>query len=291
MSIRVGFVGFGEVASIFSAAIIKSGAEVVAYDTLLDRDNGEENLNKRRRSDEIRFVPLPDLVAQVDYIFSTVTTAQCVAVAKELSSLLEPGKTYVDLNSTSADTQLIVSDIVGSSGADFVEGVILGAVGVTGADTRILLSGENADTVCGIFQARGLNVTYYGTEIGKASTFKLLRSIFSKGMEALLLELCIAASTAGLQKELWEDIMWFMSTNSFEDVATNWLLSHVVACERRCFELRDVVKVMEDLGVDPIMTSSTLKVFNRSVSLGLHQTRVQPSSISSLVDNLTARSD
>lgn len=287
MSIRVGFVGFGEVASIFSAALIKSGAEVWAYDALLCSVNGEETLIKRCRADGIRFVPLPDLVAQVDYVFSTVTTTQCEVVAKEVSSLLRAGQTYIDLNSTSADTQRTVHDIIGLSGADFVEGVILGAVGVNGADTKILLSGDHAERICGTLKAHGLNVTYYGTEIGKASTFKLLRSIFSKGMEALLLELCIAGSKADLHEELWEDISLFMSKNRFEDVATNWLLSHVVACERRFFEVRDVVKAMEALGVDPIMTSSTLRIFERSVSLGLNKAEERPSSIKSVIDNFT----
>ena len=53
---------------------------------------------------------------------------------------LRPGQTYCDLNSTAPSVKLQLDDLLKPSGAGFVEGAILGAIGVTGAGTHILLA-------------------------------------------------------------------------------------------------------------------------------------------------------
>jgi hypothetical protein len=42
----------------------------------------------------------------------------------------------------------------------------------------------------------------------------MLRSIYSKGLEALLLELLISGEKAGIKDELWDDIVQLMKSNS-----------------------------------------------------------------------------
>jgi len=46
-SVTVGFIGFGEVASIFSKPIVEAGAQIVAYDVLLDNENGRSVFQNR----------------------------------------------------------------------------------------------------------------------------------------------------------------------------------------------------------------------------------------------------
>ena len=47
---KVTFIGFGEVASVFSSAIYEQSEEVRAYDVLLDTKDGIERLRKRSRA-------------------------------------------------------------------------------------------------------------------------------------------------------------------------------------------------------------------------------------------------
>ena len=58
--IRVGFIGFGEVASVLAALLREHGAPVSAYDVLLDR-GGAEILRKRAGALDVRFRPLGEL--------------------------------------------------------------------------------------------------------------------------------------------------------------------------------------------------------------------------------------
>jgi hypothetical protein len=63
-------------------------------------------------------------------------------------------------------------------------------------------------------------------------------------MEALLLELLIAGRRAGIDEELWKDITELMSKTPFEKTASNWVQTHAVACERRYYEMLQVIETM-----------------------------------------------
>lgn len=289
-SIKIGFIGFGEVASIFSKPIRENGVAVAAYDILLSQGKGREMLQKRVQAEGIQFLPLAEVVENTGYVLSTVTTHVARAVAQECAALLKPGQIYVDLNSTAPCIKVEVGEIIQPSGADFVEGAILGAVGATGARTHILTGGTRGKEVAETLTRLGLHVSYYSREIGKASMFKMLRSIFSKGVEALLLELLIAGKRGGIAKDLWSDIVEFMARNPFDLVASNWVQTHAVAYERRYHEMVQVRETMQDIGVEPIMTSSTEAFFQRSLSLNWKEAFAEkPDSIDAVVDFMAER--
>lgn len=268
---RIGFIGFGEVASVFSAALTQQGAEVLAYDVVLERADGASALRSRDRSGRVRFVPLAELAQSAECILSTVTTSVAVTAARQTAPHLAAGKTYIDLNATAPAIKHEVNAVVSAAGADFVEGAILGAIGVTGAKTKILLGGARAEDIARQLTAAGLNTVFYSREIGRASAFKLLRSVFSKGMEALLIEYLAAGHRAGIQDDLWREIVDLFTQNSFERVASNWIATHATAHERRYHEVVQVSAELRALGAEPIMTAGTEEFFRRSCALGLKQ--------------------
>jgi 3-hydroxyisobutyrate dehydrogenase-like beta-hydroxyacid dehydrogenase len=275
--VRIGFVGFGEVASVFSKSLRDHGAEVVAYDIQEDKV----------RAAGIPLLPLPRLIGNVDYVLSTVTTQAAKEVAVACAAHLNPKQVFVDLNSTAPKVKVEIGRIIEPSGADFVEGAILGAVGASGAATRILTGGEKGEAAAETFTRLGLHVRFYSAEIGKASMFKMLRSIFSKGLEALILELLIAGTRAGIRDSLWEDVSDFMTQNPFDQVASNWVRSHAVAHQRRYHEMAQVVETLRDIGLDPLMTTATEAFFHRSGSLGLNEAfSEKPNSMHAVVDHL-----
>ena len=288
-SIRIGFLGFGEVASTFSKPMLERGADIAAYDVLLLQDGGRDILQRRVGIEGIQFRALEEVV-DADYILSTVTTQVAKDVAKECATHLTPHQMYVDLNSMAPSHKLEIAKIIQPSGAHFVEGAILGAVGATGARTHILIGGSKGKRAAEILTVLGLHATFYSSEIGKASMFKMLRSIFSKGLEALILEFLIAGKRAGIEQDLWEDVVDFMTHNSFDRVASNWVQTHAVAHERRYHEMVQVVETMREIGVEPIMASGTEAFFKRSLALGLKETfAVKPDSMKVVVDLMEER--
>jgi len=284
-SVKIGFIGFGEAASIFSKEMSNKGAEIRIYDVLISQKGGLEVIKKRILNDNIQINSLEEVIIKSDYILSTVPSQFARNVAKECAEYLKPNKVYIDLNSTSPFVKIEISRIIQSLKANFVEGAILGAIGVNGSKTRILTTGEKGKEVAEIFNNLGLNVSYYSTEVGKASMFKMLRSIFSKGLEALILECLIAGKKAGIEKDLWDDITDFISKKPFDQIAANWIKTHVIAHERRYHEVLQVVETMKKIGVEPVITSSTKNFFRRSLSLGMKEAFPEkPDSFEKVID-------
>lgn len=284
-SIKIGFIGFGEAASIFSKEMSNKGAEIRVYDILITQKNGLEIIRSRILNNNIQINSLKEVIIKSDYILSTVPSQFAKNVAKECAEHLKPNKVYIDLNSTSPFVKIEIGRIIESSKADFVEGAILGAVGITGPKTHALTTGEKGKEVAEIFTNLGLNFSYYSPEIGKASMFKMLRSIFSKGIEAMLLEFLIAGKKAGMEKDLWKDIISFLSEKSFDKIAANWMQTHVLAYERRYHEITQVIETMKELGIEPIMTSGTEAFFRRSLSLELKENFLKkPDSFEEVID-------
>lgn len=267
MSRCIGFIGFGEVAAVFSRRLRERGVEVFAFDRLLDEPRNRGTLRRRSSELGVHLTPLGELPARAKILLSTVTSQAAVEAAAACVPHLSSEHLYVDLNSTSPSVKLQVAKLIQGSGAVFVEGAILDAIGVSGASARILLVGEQSAVVEEAL--RGLNVDLMSGQIGRASRFKMLRSIFSKGLEALLIELLLSARGAGMEQELWQEVVTLLTDKPFELVASNWVQTHPAACERRYHELEQVVETVRETGVEPIMAQATLSLFRRSLSLGL----------------------
>jgi 3-hydroxyisobutyrate dehydrogenase-like beta-hydroxyacid dehydrogenase len=266
---RIGFIGYGAVASTFARSMVAGEAKVYAYDVLLEEQGGRETLARRAGESGVRLLPLEDMVESVAYVLSTNAADVALSVAQQCAPLLRPGQVYVDLNSTSPQVKRQIGHALAPSGADFVEGAILDAVGAAGANAQILLGGPHAARLAGILHGLGLHASAFSEQIGPASTLKMLRSVFSKGVEALLLECLVAARRAGLQDELWEALTEAMGGSAFETQADNWVRTHASAYERRYHEMIQVEDTVCGLGLEPIMTSAIRALFARSCGLGL----------------------
>ena len=267
---RIAFVGFGEVASAFCGALAARGAEIAAYDIVLDQAKGDESLKARAGATAVAFRALPEALRGAHYVLSTVTTSVARDAARECARYLDAGQTYVDLNATEPAVKEEIARIVAACGAEFVEGALLGAVGVTGAKTEILLGGPHARRAERELAGQlGLNARFYSDEIGKASMFKMLRSVFSKGMEALLIEFLVAGERAGIREDLWAEVTALFANQPFDKVAANWVRTHAGAHARRYQEVKQVARVLQELGIEPTITAATQSFFQRSGQLGL----------------------
>ncbi len=256
---RIGFIGFGEVGRSFALEMKRKGAEVFYYDIL-----------HHITEFGIPALSLPDLIYRCDILLSTASTHAAVEIAQEAARYLTAGKIYADMNSTSGSVKARIGEVIESSQADFIEGAILSAVGEAGPKAAILVCGEKGEEFSRLMNQLGLiNLKYFSPKIGEASLVKMIRSVFSKGIECLLLEMLIAGRRAGVAEYVWQDVVDFMTKSSFDKVAANWIRTHATAFERRYHEMVQVVETLEDLGVEPLMTQGTKAFFLRSSTLGM----------------------
>ena len=287
---RIGILGFGEAGSAFAGALAAAGAKVYAYDLAWQGADGARLTQLRKDNPGIEICTLSELLAEMDIVLSTVTTGAALDAAEASLLVMMPGQLYCDLNSTAPRVKRQLAEMFEASDAVFVEGAILGAIGVDGAKTRILLGGGEAQMLAENLNRLGLKTEAYSREIGKASTFKMLRSIFSKGLEALLIEFLAAGRKAGLDDDLWREVSALMADNRFETVARNWVCSHAVAHERRYHEMLQVNELLREMPLDAIMSDATERFFERSTRLGLGEDfAARPAETKLLVDALLRR--
>jgi len=162
-------------------------------------------MRKKIEEDRSKACSLAEVLGGSDYILSVVTPQSCREIADCASRSLHGHQVFVDLTSTSPAVKRMVGAAITKSGAQFVEGVILGAVS-SSTSPVILLGGPAGESAARVFQQYGLAARFFSPEIGRACAFKMLRSIFPKGIEAVLVETLVAARRAGLMNEIWDEI-------------------------------------------------------------------------------------
>jgi 3-hydroxyisobutyrate dehydrogenase-like beta-hydroxyacid dehydrogenase len=108
----------------------------------------------------------------------------------------------------------------------------------------------------------GMTVEYDGEEAGRSATRKLLRSVVIKGLAGLVAEAVEAANAAGLADETWANLVGQL------EVADDAFLRRLVEgtaphARRRLHEMEAAEELLRELGVDPVMTRSTVETLRR----------------------------
>ena len=114
---RIGFVGFGAVASTFVRPMAARGVEVCAYDILLEKEDGLETLRRRAGGSAVRFLPVGEVASQVDCVLSTAATDVALEIASVWAAHLRPGQTFIDMNSTAPQVKVAIGEAIAPSGA------------------------------------------------------------------------------------------------------------------------------------------------------------------------------
>lgn len=267
MNDKIGIIGFGTVGNVLANIFNRAGISFAVYDVLMEDPSRKDIILSNAKKSNAPVLDLSSLIEQSGFIISTVTTQVAEKVARACIPYLKKGKIFIDCNSTSPGIKINLYKIIQASGADFVEGVILNAVNMGDKSLTMLLGGDKGRQITELFQKAEIKAKFYSGEIGKASMFKMLRSVFSKGVEVLLLEMLVAAKRAGIENEMWKEISTFMDSKPFEEIGGTWMRSHATACERRYFEMQQVIGTLKELGIPPILSQATSQYFEQSVSL------------------------
>ena len=118
MTIRIGFIGYGEVGTTFGADLVRNGANhVAAFDLLFADPARGDALQERARAAGV--VPVASAAAAVDradVVVSAVTADVTEAVAMGLAPLLRPGQILLDVNSASPATKRRAAQAVEAGG-------------------------------------------------------------------------------------------------------------------------------------------------------------------------------
>ncbi|HHY08515.1 MAG TPA: NAD(P)-dependent oxidoreductase [Corynebacteriales bacterium] len=258
--LRVGFIGFGEAASGISRGLIDEGIKSIkSYDIIQDKPIGEK-LRKRAKTIGVELVSLEALAKESDVIISAVVCASAVQAAQSIVRHLSSRHIYVDINATSPITKKEVANTLSPSGCKFVDAAVMNPVPPYLHKVAMMISGSGAEQFKTLMDPFHMNLTLVAGEAGTASSVKMLRSIFMKGMAALFMEMLVAAYEMDIHELVLDTIR-----ETLEKTAPNQLIHRLVAgtaihAGRRVHEMEEVIDTLKLAGVKPTMSSATREV-------------------------------
>lgn len=260
---RVGLAGFGEVGFELGRALAAAGAgEVVAW------KRTPWDAASRARAAEAGVVPcedVHDMAARADMVWSVVTAAASVEVAETLAPFMR-GKLYLDLNSASPMAKRRGAAAVEAEGGSYVDGAIMGALHVFHGRVPILLAGPAAEDLANDMSRWGMDVRSVGPEAGQASAIKMIRSVYMKGIEALVLETMLAADGYGVLDVVMRSLAETHEKYDFDGFASMLVVSNALHGERRAQEMEQVVLTLEEMGIEPMVSEGALRRLRWSAS-------------------------
>ena len=253
MAQTIALIGFGEAGSTFARAAGGAGA-ARAFDIRADRADVADALG-------VSFAgSAAEALAGADLVLSLVTADAALKVAQDYAADVAPCALWCDMNSVAPETKRATAEIIEAHGARYVDVAVLAPVEPARLKVPLLLAGGAADAAASALDAAGFsNIRVVGAEIGRASAIKMIRSVMVKGIEALTAEMMLAATRAGVAREVLASLdasersqSWFTrAAYNIERMATHGL--------RRAAEMEESAKTLTALGVEPLMTNGTVQ--------------------------------
>lgn len=247
---RIGFIGFGEAASIMAKGFLDAGAQPITACDVRDRP-AVDGVNQ--------VDGVAGVAAATDIIFAAVTSSTALPVAYDAAPFLEPRHVYLDINSTSPMVKQQIADVINGAGAQFIEAAVMSGVPGRGQTVPMLLVGAAAENVIKALRPYQVNMRHFGTEYGRATATKMFRSVLVKGMEALFQECLLGAETYGVSDEVFKSMDEGYPGADWQKMAHFLVGRTAIHGERRAHELVEAADTLRALGYEPFMCDAGAK--------------------------------
>lgn len=258
---KLGFIGFGEVGYELAKGVKKEGlAEIFAFDPFADDAKMGTLVQERATEAGVRLISNPaELVKQADVVIAATPGSKALQAALGIIDALDKDKLYVDVSTSTAASKKKIAAAVESKVTRFVDGAMMGGLSMQHHKVPTLVSGSGSDEYIRLLSPYGMKLTKVSDNAGDAIAVKLVRSIAMKGLASLAVEALETAEKLGVTPLVLESIAETLSADSFANTL-DWLVTaSAIHATRQVHEMRDVMAMMNEVGVDTAMTESTTK--------------------------------
>jgi len=258
---RIGFIGFGEAAYNISLGLKKEGInDICANDKMAQHSvMGEQVQNRAKDAGVSLLSSASEVVGSSDIIFAAVPSSFTMSVCDEILGDLRPGQLYIDVSASTPQIKKDIWEKIKHTEVLFVDAAMLGSLPKDKHKVPITASGNGALKFKEIMSDYGMNITVADDEPGSASAIKLVRSIYMKGISALMLETMQAAEAYGVSEQIIKSLGKSMDGISFSNHLDRLVTGSAVHSIRRAAELKGSLQMLHQAGVDSNMTEATKK--------------------------------
>lgn len=238
-------VGLGEAGALYARGLRDAGYSVRGFDpfTRLDEPgvHQEDDLGRA--------------LAGADLVLSLVGASAARGVGEQIIAGARPGAVLADLNTASPQLKQHLGTRAAQAGVRFADVAVLAPVPRSGIATPLMVSGPGAEEFARLLQDSPAPIEVIAGEPGAAASRKLVRSVFMKGLAAVVLESVTAARAADCEDWLREQIATELAGDA--RALTDRLLegSHRHAA-RRVHEVQDAREFLDAIGTPHWTTSA-----------------------------------
>lgn len=253
MTHKVAVLGLGEAGSAIAADMVEAGMTVTAWDPKPKVVPSGVDLTANDHA----------AIAGADLVLSVNLASVAAEVARSALPALAKGQVYADLNTASPGKKREVAEILHPSGVLFADVALLAPVPGRGLRAPALVSGPGAQRFHDLLTPYGMPVTVLDEQAGSAAARKLVRSIFMKGLAAVVME-CLEAAER-LDCEAWtrEQLLTVIRDEALIDRFVEGSRTHAA---RRIDEMEAVAALLAEIGVASLMTQATIERLEKLVS-------------------------
>lgn len=256
----IAIVGLGEVGSAFAAGLLERGI----LPKIASRPSRRAQESAARLSISLSH-DIPATVADAAIVLLTITGDGLYEVVESIATSLEGNAILADMTAAAPSKVVAAADLLGDGASRFVDVAIMGAVSLYGMRTPLLASGAAAPRFAATMTCLGFNVSAReGSAIGDASRLKLLRSIFAKGLDAVVIESMLAAEALGLR----DDLVLLLSDfdeRPLRDHIDMYLRTHPQHAARRLVEMELSEAQLKDINLPSLTTRAAIERYRRTV--------------------------
>ncbi len=269
---RLGFVGFGEAAFHMAKGLGGEGVlGIAAYDAALDADLPyKETLLKRAREACVGLSSsLEELVGQSDVVVVAVPAKYTEETLRQILCFIRRDMLVVDVTTALPDIKERLEQAFSAEGAFYADSAMLGPLPVYAHKVPMLASGSGAEKWHDLMTPFQMSITVVEGNAGNASRIKLVRSVFMKGLEALLAETFVFAHRCGIESVILDSISETMNKTSFQNTARRLLCADVIHSERRSFEVGEAIALMKEIGLESPVSEGVRRRLELTTHLGV----------------------
>lgn len=175
-----------------------------------------------------------DWLAGVDRVWGCVPGDLALRVFESTAPHLDAGAVYVDLTTASTPAKRAAGALAAERGLGYVDVAIMGAVAMLGVRTPLLVVGDRATETVADLESIGAVARAIDGQVGDAVQLKLLRTVITKGVEALAVDAYAYADRHGLRAGLGEVLSDIAGLTAFLDAVVG---THELHAERRLHEV------------------------------------------------------
>ena len=262
---KFGFIGFGEVSFTLSKILLSYG-----FDVLTSTEGRSKKTKELVKSLDLTVLDSFEEVArESDILISANSPQSALAIALKYGSLTDG--IFLDFNNISPNTAKQIENYI--TDEHFIDSAIMGRV--SSEELHLYFSGRKAEEFVANMRdfIRNnesdsdvrVNIKVVSDEIGDVSKLKILRSSYTKGVSALLVETFETAEKLGLSEELWE-ILSLTENRDFISSSKSRISSSRRKSKRKYEELNEVLEFLDDVDDDrksKIMASATREKFEK----------------------------